>query len=176
MSITTKRGDGGETDLLYGKRVPKTHPRMVALGAVDELTASLGLVRIHAQKERTKSILPRVQMELIGLMGLMAVARADYPRDEKDGCSNLTSVHLDTLTEEAKNIESHLPPVTDWILPGSKGCAASAYLDHARTICRNAERAVLALDGENASPNPHLPAYLNRLSDLLWLLARLEED
>lgn len=117
MSITTKRGDAGETDLLYGKRVPKTHPRMVALGAVDELTSALGLVRVHAAKELTKSVLPRIQKELIAVMGLMAVAKEDFARYTKDGFSTIGPEHVETLTREAAGLEKSLPPVTDWVLP-----------------------------------------------------------
>lgn len=175
MSITTKRGDAGETDLLYGKRVPKTHPRMIALGSVDELTSALGLVRVHAGKELTKTMLPRIQQELIAVMGLVAVAKEDFARYTKDGFSTIGLEHVETLTREAADLEKSLPPVTDWVLPGSKQCMASAYLDLARSICRRAERDVLSLEADNASPNQVLPAYLNRLSDLIWLLARMEE-
>lgn len=173
MSITTKRGDTGTTDLLYGRRVPKTHPSMEALGAVDELTSVLGLVRLQAQEEIFQEILPRVQRELIAVMGLVAVNAEDYPRYVKDGFSNLGESQLEQLTMEAAEIEKTLPPLKDWVVPGSKGSLAAAHLDHARAICRRAERAVLAL---GACPNPLLPAYLNRLSDLLWLLARKAEE
>ena len=173
MSITTKRGDTGTTDLLYGKRVPKTHPRMEALGAVDELTSALGLARLQAREAITLSVLPRVQRELIAVMGLVAVSAEDYPRYVKDGFANLGESQLEQLTNEAADLEQSLPPLTDWVVPGSKGSSAGAHLEMARSICRRAERAVLSLD--DSCPNPILPAYLNRLSDLLWLLARKEE-
>ncbi len=173
MSITTKRGDTGTTDLLYGKRVPKTHPRMEALGAVDELTSALGLARLQAHEAITLSILPRVQRELIAVMGLVAVSAEDYARYLKDGFANLGESQLEQLTNEAADLEQSLPPLTDWVLPGSKGSPAGAHLEMARAICRRSERAVLSLG--DACPNPILPAYLNRLSDLLWLLARKEE-
>ncbi len=171
MSITTKRGDTGQTDLLFGTRVPKTDGRMVALGAVDELNAALGLVRLHASRTDTGKIIARVQQELIAVMGVVAVPTEDYPRYQQAGYADLAPAALARITSEAVEIEAQLPPQKDWVLPGSKGHAGSAYLDFARCVCRRAERDVLAL----AIDHPIIPPYLNRLSDLLWLLARWEE-
>lgn len=175
MSITTKRGDTGQTDLLFGKRVPKCHSRIEALGAVDSLTSALGLVRIHAQAAQTQQIIPRIQQELVALMGIVVVTAEDYPRYVQDGFANLGVEHVERLTSESAEMEALLPRVTDWILPGSKGSLASAHLDMARAFCRHAECAVLGLGSDDALANPHVIPYLNRLSDLLWILARIEE-
>jgi len=175
MSITTKRGDSGETDLLYGRRIAKTHPRMEALGAVDELTAALGLARLSSRDPNGLSLIGSVQQELVSLMGLLACHADDYARYLKDGFATLEQTHVTRLTAAAGEIEAALPPPTDWVLPGSRGSWASAHLDVARSICRRAERCVAGLGGADAPPTPHLVPYLNRLSDLLWLMARREE-
>jgi cob(I)alamin adenosyltransferase len=175
MSITTKRGDSGTTDLLFGQRVSKTHPRMAALGSVDELNAALGFVRLHSTRESTRAMVARVQQELIAIMGVVAVMVEDYPRYEKAGFLNLAPDALDRLTQEAQALELALPPQKDWVLPGSKGHVGSTYLDFARTVSRRAEREIVGLAEAQELANPLLLPYFNRLSDLLWLLARVEE-
>ncbi len=175
MSITTKRGDSGQTDLLFGHRVPKTHPRMAALGAVDELNASLGLVRLYSERPETTSLVAQVQQELIAIMGVVAVTPEDFPRYEATGFANLKAESLDQLTAAAAALEQQLPPQKGWVLPGSKGHVGSTYLDLARCISRRAEREIVGLHEQGELANPLLVPYLNRLSDVLWLLARVEE-
>ncbi len=175
MSITTKRGDSGTTDLLFGHRVPKTHPRMAALGAVDELNAALGFVRLYSTRESTRAMVARVQQELIAIMGVVAVTVEDFPKYEATGFANLAPAALDRLTAEAQALELALPPQKGWVLPGSKGHPGSTYLDFARTVSRRAEREIVGLEEANALANSLLLPYFNRLSDLLWLLARVEE-
>lgn len=174
-SITTKRGDGGETDLLFGQRVAKDHPRLAAVGAVDEMMAALGLVRQHAKNANTSALAERVQRDLIGLMGVLSTAAEDYPRYLRSGFATVEEHHVSQLTRAAEEIEAIVPPVSDWVLPGAVPSLAAAHLEVARTICRRAERCVAALRGDAAAATPHALTYLNRLADLLWLLARLEE-
>lgn len=175
MSITTKHGDAGETDLLFGGRVPKTHARMVALGATDELNAALGLVRVHSLNQETISLIDSIQRELISMMGILAVTAENFPRYITTGFSTLDESHVDRLTSISAALESALPPMKDWVLPGSRNNLVSAHLDVARTVCRRAERTVAELFELETMPSVPLLPYLNRLSDLLWLQARWEE-
>jgi cob(I)alamin adenosyltransferase len=172
MSITTLRGDGGETDLLFGQRVAKTHPRIVSVGEVDELNAALGLARALAPAAaRSVGVISGVQAELFSLMGELATREEDQARYEASGFSRLTAAHLAGLTTVGATLESDLQTrFTDWAVPGANTPPHGAALDLARTICRRAERAVLTVSG----PGALAVAYLNRLSDVLWLLARWE--
>jgi cob(I)alamin adenosyltransferase len=175
MSITTKRGDAGTTDLLYGRRVPKTDVRMAALGSIDELTAVFGLARTQGVTARTGAIIARVQRELIGVMGLLAVHSEDANRYAKDGFAGLEESHLQQMTAEALEMERELPPLKDWVIPGSRGSQVAALLDMARAVARRAERHAWEVYQHDALPNEFLLPYLNRLSDLCWILARIEE-
>lgn len=170
MSIVTKTGDQGETSLMYGRRVSKTDPRVEAYGCVDELNAALGLVRALSENEFiTKEILA-TQKDLITLMGELATAREDIDRYVKDGFKLTTADMVDRLTSVIIDLEKDksLYP-KDWVIPG--GSAVSAALDFARTTCRRAERSVVALKDLNGE----MLRYLNRLSDLCWILARYIE-
>jgi cob(I)alamin adenosyltransferase len=169
VPITTQRGDQGLTDLLFGARVSKTHPRVIACGDVDELNATLGLVRVSAKDSPLDSWLATRQQELFTLMGELAVLPEDHERYQGSNIAKLTTAHVETLTHESLALETSLQQqFRDWALPGDTVSATSAALDLARTLCRRAERAVWAI-----SPAPLTPAhYLNRLSDLLWLHAR----
>ena len=176
MSVVTKRGDAGETDLLYGRRVPKDHPRIVANGAIDELNAVLGIVRVHARHEERSQLdehLGERQQQLFALMGEIATLTEDRARYEADGFRMLSQEETDDLTKATLQIESDLNArFKDWAVPGASASLASAHLDHARTLCRRAERAVHTI----AEPTLALPAtFLNRLSDYLWLQARAAE-
>ena len=176
MSITTKRGDAGETDLLFGGRVGKAHPRLHAVGEVDELNAALGLVRVHVQLSSIRDTVARAQGDLVALMGLLSAGPENAARYEKQGFQGLGADALECLSDECTAIESvFVGGFTDWSMPGAKGGAGAAWLELARCICRRAERAVVALPPEDLPLNPHLVPWLNRLSDFLWLAARLEE-
>jgi cob(I)alamin adenosyltransferase len=175
MSITTKKGDQGETDLLFGTRVGKEDARIVAVGDVDELTSALGLVRVAACRPATDALLKSIQLELISLMGLCAVESKNLERYQKQNFGSIETSQVERLTTVAAEIEATVPPFTDWVLPGGRNVASAAHLDFARTVCRRAERSLIAVWKHET---PHLEtsiAYLNRLSDLLWLLARQEE-
>jgi cob(I)alamin adenosyltransferase len=173
MSIATKTGDDGTTALMYGRRVQKTHPRIEACGAVDELNAALGVARASAEHDFVRDNLLVIQKDLIVLMGEVGVATEDLPRYTKDGYSLITpemTAKLDTLVRE---IEAQNVNFKGWATPGAT--AASAALDLARTICRRAERCVCALKESGELKNAEIVIYLNRLSDLLWLFARWVE-
>ena len=173
MSITTKTGDDGTTALMYGRRVPKTHPRIEACGAVDELNATLGLARASAKHDFVRGNLLAIQKDLIVLMGELAVVPEDLPRYVKEGYSVVTlemTAKLDALVHE---IEAQKINFKGWATPGETINAAT--LDAARTVCRRAERRVCALKESGELRNAEIMIYLNRLGDLLWLFARWVE-
>ncbi|MGO8836316.1 MAG: cob(I)yrinic acid a,c-diamide adenosyltransferase [Limisphaerales bacterium] len=173
MSIATRTGDDGTTGLMYGRRVPKTHPRVEAIGAVDELNAALGVARAAAQPAFVLDNLLAIQKDLIVLMGETGVATEDLLRYVKDGYSVVTpemTARLDALVRE---IEAQKVTFEGWATPGAT--PASGALDLARTICRRAERRVCSLKETGELRNAEVMIYLNRLGDLLWLFARWME-
>ena len=166
MKIYTKTGDQGETSLFAGGRVPKAHVRIEAFGAVDELNAFLGLVVHHCSSSDLKSRLLRVQGELFQVGADLAT-----PMEAKT--NYIVRLGLEPVTQLETEIDEWqmlLPSLTSFILPG--GSQAGALLHIARTICRRAERRVVALAQDEAI-NPHVLTYLNRLGDWLFVLARL---
>ena len=174
MSIATKTGDAGETALMYGRRVPKMHRRVEAYGAVDELNAALGLFRATADHAIIQEKVYAVQRELVTLMGELAVADEDRERYQKDGFELVDSAMVDRLTAIVDDLEkNHHISFQHWATPGQN--LESAALDVARTICRRAERRVVALADSAEYVNPESIRYLNRLSDVLWLFARYAE-
>jgi len=170
MSIVTKTGDQGETSLMYGRRVPKSDPRVEAYGAVDELTAALGIARAICDDKFTADQIFAVQKDLINVMGELATVPEDRARYLKDGFQVTDAKMVDQVTAVIVDLEKDksLYP-KDWVIPGAN--AASAALDFARVICRRAERQVATLK----DTNPEILRYLNRLSDFCWLLARYME-
>jgi cob(I)alamin adenosyltransferase len=173
MSIVTKTGDLGQTSLMYQRRVPKNHPRMEACGAVDETNAAIGLARATAQHDFVRNHLLPIQKELVSLMGELATALEDLPRYEKDGFSRFTAAMTARLEIPIREIEASRPSFKGWATPGAD--VHSAALEVARTVCRRAERRVCALQEAGELHNAEIIIYLNRLSDLLWLLARWVE-
>jgi len=174
MSIVTKTGDKGETSLMYGRRVPKSDPRVDAYGCVDELTAALGLARsISIEKFLSEEILA-AQKDLIVVMGELATTPQDRERYVKAGFHLTTAAMVDRITAVIVNLEKDksLYP-KDWVIPG--GTSVSAALDFARATCRRAERHIAAFMANDKDFNPEILRYLNRLSDLLWVLARYAE-
>lgn len=167
MTISTRTGDGGSTALMYGRRVPKDHPRVDAYGSVDELNAALGLARAMA-KPADQGLLNKIQGALVGLMGELAVAPEDMHRYETDGFARLKPVDLDLLDGWIERMEKAAPMAKGWSTPG--GSLAGAALDLARTVCRRAEREVWRLEKTQGNVRSLIPRYLNRLSDFLWLL------
>ena len=173
MSITTKTGDDGMTALMYGRRVPKNHPRVEACGSVDELNAALGVARANAGHAFVRENLPVIQKDLIVLMGELSVQPEDLARYAKDGHSRVAPEMTAKLDALIRGIESQNAGLKDWAMPG--GTANAAALDVARTICRRAERRVCALKEMGELRNAEIIIYLNRLGDLLWLFARWVE-
>lgn len=170
MSIVTKTGDQGTTELMFGRRVMKCHPRVEACGATDELNAALGLARAVAPDDLARDRLLPVQKDLLVLMGELAVTTEDLDRYVREGYPRLTPEMTHRLEQWISQIEDGGRLPRDWAVPGNNPLSAS--LDVARTACRRAERRVCALHQESQLPNGEIIIYLNRLSDLLWLLAR----
>jgi len=158
---------------MYGRRVPKSHPRVEAYGTVDELNAALGLARATAELDSIRENLYAIQQDLVVLMGELCVLPGDLPRYRKDGYSSVapdTTAKLDAL---ARKIEAQIPNLKGWAMPGATQSAAG--LDVARTVCRRAERRVCVLKEAGELENAEIVVYLNRLSDVLWLFARWVE-
>jgi cob(I)alamin adenosyltransferase len=172
MSIATRTGDQGKTSLMYGRRVEKFDLRVETYGTVDELNAALGLARAHAQLTLVTTELLLVQKQLVSLMGELAVAPEDAERYAKDKYPKLTPQMLQHLDDLVAKIEKEKITFDGWATPGAN--VASAALDVARTTCRRAERLVAKLASSNEVDRLVI-RYLNRLSDLLWLMARYTE-
>lgn len=166
MKIYTKQGDGGKTSLLGGEKVWKDNQRIKAYGTVDELNAILGIVIAESKSEELKGDLRSIQAELFTIGADLATPNNKSVKivraDEK------FSRRIETLIDR---YDEKLPELKNFILPG--GSKASAYLHLARTVCRRAEREVVSLIKE-VEINPEIQVYLNRLSDLLFVLARYE--
>ncbi len=173
MSIVTKTGDQGMTSLMYGRRVPKSHPRVEAYGCADELNAALGLARATAQHDFVRENLLLIQKDLVVLMGELATAVEDLPRYLKDGYSPVAPAMTAKLDALVSQIEGEHITFKGWATPGTS--AHTAALDLARTVCRRAERRVCALREAGQLRNGEILVYLNRLADLLWLFARWVE-
>jgi cob(I)alamin adenosyltransferase len=158
--IVTRTGDAGETGLTGGARVPKTHARVQAMGDVDELNSQLGVLLAQKLPEGLRATLTRVQHELFNLGGELSMPGTALVREQD----------LLALERDIEALNRRLPPLKDFVLPGGNAAAAAAHL--ARAICRRAERATWAVNG--AEPlNSATPRYLNRLSDFLFVAARV---
>jgi cob(I)alamin adenosyltransferase len=173
MKIYTKTGDTGETGLFGGGRVRKDHPRIAAYGTLDELNATLGVAR--AEVARSIDLGPTAAASLDALLGDLQNRLFDLgaelaaPDCESMGTLLIEQRHVDDLERAIDEYESGLPTLTQFILPG--GNAAAAQLHVARCVCRRAEREIVSL--AEVHPLRDLPIrYVNRLSDLLFVLAR----
>ncbi len=158
--IYTRGGDGGETSLGDGARVSKLDPLLRAYGAVDELNSVLGWAQVAAVDDR----LARVQNELFDLGADLSV-----PYDEADDRLRITQQAVDRLEQDCDDANATLPELRSFVIPGGSEIAARLHV--ARAVCRRVEREVLAVAAERVI-NPVAPVYLNRLSDLLFILAR----
>jgi len=166
MKIYTKTGDAGQTGLFAGARVAKDDPRIEAVGTVDELNAAMGVARAADVPAQLDAVLAALQNELFDVGAELAT-----PEPEKAKILRTTAEQIARLETLIDQHEAGLEPLTQFILPG--GTSAAAQLHLARTICRRAERRVLTLAGASQQPvSPQLLAYLNRLGDLLFVLAR----
>jgi cob(I)alamin adenosyltransferase len=176
MSIITGRGDAGDTDLLFGRRIAKTAVRMEAVGGVDEVNAALGVARASGAKPEWVALIDAIQEKLIGLMGQLATLPDDMERYDGAGFPIITAEDVKWLEDEAHRYENAGIRFTGWARPGAEGCLARANVDFARSVARRAERAVLRLH-ESGEPVPEpVRLFFNRLADLLWILARVESE
>jgi cob(I)alamin adenosyltransferase len=169
-SISTMRGDAGETSLAGGVRVSKGSLRVETYGTVDELNSALGLARSICEDADLAAFTKAVQQDLFSIGSSLATP-AESPKPQIMIDPSLVT----RLTDEVHRLEAIDGMLADWSIPGEH-CAAAAY-DVARTICRRAERALVRLQESGAAVQPAILSYLNRLSDLLWLFGRkLEHD
>jgi cob(I)alamin adenosyltransferase len=166
MRIYTKTGDAGETGLFDGTRVSKADPRVEAYGAVDELNAWLGLVRAQKVGDQLDRLLGVIQGTLFALGAELADPRDKIAaRVEK---ARLTAAHVTELEKSIDSLETELRPLRRFILAG--GAPAGALLHLSRTVCRRAERRIVILGSD--AVDPLVVTYINRLSDLLFVMAR----
>jgi cob(I)alamin adenosyltransferase len=168
MSIATKRGDTGQTGLPGGIRVSKASNRVEAYGTIDELISSMGFARAICADEELRALTKEIQRELFKVGSAIAT-----PPESKKGIPEIPQDMVDRLTAEVHRIEAIEGVLGDWSIPGEDPC--SAAFDVARTVCRRAERLVVGLIESGIAIQPTALAYINRLSDLLWLFGRLVE-
>lgn len=158
--IYTKTGDDGTTGLGDGSRVAKDNPRVEAYGTVDELNSVIGMLLAEKPATDIVGCLTRVQHELLDLGGELCIPEH----------TAIAAIHVERLEQELDGFNAPLPPLKEFILPGGSPAAAACHL--ARTVCRRAERRCWTL-AKQATVNPEALRYLNRLSDLLFVLARV---
>ncbi len=165
--IYTRSGDSGTSVLLGGKRLPKHHPRFAAIGEVDETNSAIGVARLHVDGgDPLDDHLEAIQNDLFDLGA--DIANPDMADGE---ALRIVAVQVSWLEERIDAMNARLKPLRSFVLPA--GCPASAHLHMARAVCRRAERATSALgDTPGERVNPHAMAYLNRLSDYLFVAAR----
>ena len=166
-AVTTRTGDDGTTGLVDGSRLDKSAPRMDAIGDVDETNSSVGLARVTLQTGMLDDMLGRVQNDLFDLGADLATP------GEIEGALRIAAAQTDRLEADMAQLLADLTPLDSFILPGGESTAARLHL--ARTVARRAERKVVELDrtqSGDAKVNPHALAYVNRLSDFLFVAAR----
>ncbi len=168
MSIATKTGDKGTTALIGGERVSKADFRVETYGTIDELGAAMGFARSICADAGINDLTKKIQRELFLVAGSVA-----NPRFEDAPQPYVTPQMVDDLTTEVGRIESMEGILSDWSLPGD--VSAAAAFDVARTICRRAERCVVRMNESGENVDTQIITYLNRLSDLLWLIGRYLE-
>ncbi len=168
MSISTKRGDGGQTGLAGGIRVSKADLRVEAYGTVDELNSTLGFARSICSNDEVKARTHEIQTTLFRVGSALAT-----PPESKKPSPLLSEEDVNTLTELVHSMEAKEGMLSDWSVPGAHREAA-AY-DVARTVCRRAERNIVRLVESGQTIHPQVLPYINRLSDVIWLFARVLE-
>ncbi|WP_193367210.1 cob(I)yrinic acid a,c-diamide adenosyltransferase [Pelagibius marinus] len=171
--IYTKGGDKGKTALGSGQRVVKHHPRVAAYGTVDETNAAAGLARLHTASladPEADAILGRIQNDLFDLGADLATPEADNPEFPP---LRIVAEQTGRLEAEIDRLNAELAPLNSFVLPG--GSPAAAYLHLARTLARRAEREITAL-AESEAINPEAVRYINRLSDLFFVMSRYLND
>jgi cob(I)alamin adenosyltransferase len=168
MSIATKRGDGGQTGLAGGVRISKADLRVEAYGTVDELNSSLGFARSICTNKEIHDWTQEIQRSLFRLGSALAT-----PPESKKAPPAIMTEDVEYLTNLVHQIEATEGILSDWSLPGAH-TESSAY-EIARTVCRRAERNAVRLASSGVEVKPEILAYLNRLSDVIWLFGRLIE-
>jgi cob(I)alamin adenosyltransferase len=166
MSYYSRKGDDGTTGWLGKGRLPKTHMRIEAIGALDEASAALGVARAAARETHTAALLLEAQRDLYALMAEASAA----PREAQ--AFHFDAARVDWLEHQIDALSREMPAPREFILPGDS--AAGAALDVARTVVRRAERRVVELSQQRLVKNPALQQYLNRLSSLLFVLELAE--
>jgi cob(I)alamin adenosyltransferase len=169
LRIYTRTGDKGETGLFGGQRVGKDDLRVEAYGTVDELNALLGLAATKSGSEGLGPLIARLQNELFDLGSDLATPQENGETHGKITVPRVTADQVANLETEIDGLEAELSPLRQFILPG--GTELAAILHFARTVCRRAERRAVAL-ARSENVNPEAIRYLNRLSDLLFVMAR----
>lgn len=164
--VYTRTGDQGMTSLVGGARVPKTHVRLEAYGTVDELSAQLGLLATYLSDERDRQTVLGVQQTLFAVGSQLAT---DLSQTALRQASIVTDAQVQAMEREIDRLDSPLPPLHAFVLPGGSRGAAVCHV--CRTVCRRAERRILAL-AEGTEVDTRLLAYINRLSDYLFVLSR----
>lgn len=174
-SIATRTGDDGSTGLLYGQRVMKDHPQIEAVGVFDELNVALGAIKpqLGPGDAALVALIRNLQQSLVALMGELACAEADAARYAaskfaKIGDADTARLDAGIVALEAKGLK-----FDGWATPGAN--ARAAAIEHARVTARRAERHLVGLPAHGRSVRPELLRFVNRLADLLWLLAREAE-
>lgn len=170
VKIYTRTGDGGDTGLFGGGRVPKAHVRVEAYGDVDELNAALGVAVAAVADEEIRGRLRSIQHDLFSLGASLATPVAE-DGSARPATPPLPAARVEEMEAWIDAASDETPPLRNFILPGGTGGATALHL--ARTVCRRAERAVVRLALQEAA-DPVVVRYLNRLSDLLFALSRLE--
>ena len=166
MSIATKRGDGGQTGLPGGVRVSKSDLRVECYGTVDKLISQIGFARSICRDSEMNDLAKQLQRELFKV----GSAIGTHP-DSRKPAPEVTDEMVDSLTGHVHRIEAEPGILSDWSVPGE--LPESAAFDVARTVCRRTERLAVQLRDRGELENPAILSYLNRLSDLLWLMGRL---
>ena len=172
MKTFNKKGDKGETSLLFGGRVPKSDLRCEAYGTLDEAISSLGVARNHVKKKKTREMILRVQKELFEVNAELATKTEDREKFVTH-FKPITEGMAAGLEEIINEIEAEVEMPREFIIPGAN--LASASLDVSRAIVRRAERRAVILKEKGEIENDAILHYLNRLADLLFMLARYEE-
>ncbi len=172
MRIYTRTGDEGETRLLFGTRVSKTDPRCEAYGMTDQAVSAMGLARALSRDQRVKDVLLQVQREMFIVGSELATDPSNYPR-LREKYSVVTPEMVTRLEQTIDELDAQMDLPNAFIVPGAS--PASGALDLARSILRTAERRVVGLKEQGLLPNPEVLRYLNRLADLLFMLARFED-
>ena len=172
MKIYTKKGDEGTTGLLYGGRVPKDDVRTDVYGTLDEVVSALGLARAGGLVPRVEEIVIRLQREMFVVGAQLATSEANQGKLQ-DGISRVTPEMTSTAENDIDSLLEQHPLPQEFILPGET--MGSAGLDVARSTIRRAERLAVTMERSGLVPDPEILRYLNRISDLLFVLARFEE-